>query len=494
VLEGRDQTDGTLAAEAAATAVRTASTLVFACGPKDNPRVPAARLRLPISSVAVFGLALFLLAGSTAAGRPADARRNPIQVENARSGTSAWQVNRATSADVYASEITAAPGDAVDVHVSTASRYRVVVYRLGWYGGKGGRLMTCVPGCDSDEQGHVQPVPSVADPIHDPLRAGWPTTDVVHTGSHWVTGYYAIQALMTSGPDAGRAATTYVILRAPPDASPTPILVQVPVNTWQAYNQWGGHSLYDMAGIDRAYYVSFDRPFGRFAQSPMWWEIQLVRFLERQGYDVSYQTDLDTDRDAGSLLRHQLVIVAGHDEYWTAAIRNAFQAAQAHGTNLAFTGSNDGYWHVDYQDGGRTIFSHMSLVDPNPVVADKTAMFREIGRPECILMGVQHSWFGILDHQLDYTVTAAGAADPWLAGTGLGAGATIVGVVGREHDKINPYPESCFKPGLVDLFHYDGAPSTRTATPSAGPPRAAPGCSRPAHSSSAGRSTASAAT
>jgi hypothetical protein len=390
--------------------------------------------------------------GSTARGHAAAPPINPIKAENARRGTTAWQVSRAASADVYAGEITAAPGDSVDVHVSTASRYRVVVYRLGWYGGAGARLMTCVPGCRSDEQGHVQPAPAAG----EPTRADWPTTDVVHTGRDWVTGYYLIEALMTNGPDAGRAATTFVILRAPPGASPSPILVQVPVNTWEAYNQWGGKSLYDMSGISRAHAVSFDRPFGANAQSPMWWEIQLVRFLERNGYDVSYQTDLDTDSDGASLLQHQLVIVAGHDEYWTMGIRRAFDQAQTRGTNLAFMGSNEAYWHVDYQDARRTIFSYKSMYDPNPVVSQKTAMFREIGLPECELMGVQHSWFGVLDHALDYTVTTAGAADPWLAGTGLHAGDTIAGVVGREHDQINPYPQACYKPGLVDLFHYDG--------------------------------------
>jgi hypothetical protein len=406
-----------------------------------------------VSRAVILAAAALLVSGATsAAGRPAAAARNPIQIENARTGTTAWQVKRATSADVYAGEITALPGAAVDVHVSTAARYRVDVYRLGWYRGAGARLLACVPGCKSDEQGHVQPAPSPGPPV----RAGWPTTDVVHTGRGWVTGYYLIEALLTSGPDAGKAATTFVILRAPESAPPTPILVQVPVNTWEAYNQWGGPSLYDMDGISRAHAVSFDRPFGANAQSPMWWEIQLVRFLEREGYDVSYQTDLDTDSDETSLLRHQLVIVAGHDEYWTMGMRRAFDRAQARGTNLAFMGANDAYWHVDYQDGDRTIFSYKSMYDPNPVVSQKTAMFREIGLPECELMGVQQVWITTLDHTLDYTVTAAGAADPWLAGTGLHAGDTIAGVVGREHDQINPYPQACFKPGLVDLFHYDG--------------------------------------
>jgi hypothetical protein len=192
------------------------------------------------------------------------------------------------------------------------------------------------------------------------------------------------------------------------------------------------------------------------AQSPMWWEIQLVRFLEREGYDVSYQTDRDTDVNPGSLLQHRLVMVAGHDEYWTSDIRAAFDTALAQGTNLAFMGSNDAYWRIKYEDDGRTIFAYKSLYDPAPVLADKTALFREIGSPECMLMGVLHQSLVSLPYALDYSVTDAGAADPWLAGTGFAAGDRIAGVVGREHDVINPYPESCFHPGLTVLFHYDG--------------------------------------
>jgi hypothetical protein len=137
-------------------------------------------------------------------------------------------------------------------------------------------------------------------------------------------------------------------------------------------------------------------------------------------------------------------------------MRDAFDTALADGTNLAFMGSNDGYWQVKYADSDRTIVSAKSLSDPNPVLSQKTAMFREIGRPECMLMGVQHVFLHVLPHALDYTVTAAAASDGWFAGTGLHPGDTIVGVVGREHDQINPYPMSCFHPGLTVLFHYDG--------------------------------------
>jgi hypothetical protein len=71
-------------------------------------------------------------------------------------------------------------------------------------------------------------------------------------------------------------------------------------------------------------------------------------------------------------------------------------------------------------------------------------------------MGVQHTFIRVTSRPLDYTVTAAGAVDPWLAGTGLNAGDTVAGVVGREHDALNPYPPSCIHPALTVLFHYDG--------------------------------------
>jgi len=266
--------------------------------------------------------------------------------------------------------------------------------------------------------------------------------------------------VLQEGPDTGRAGQTIVVVSAPQDRR-SQALVQVPVNTWQAYNGWGGHSLYDSTStLGRANRVSFLRPYAPGYLQTFEWEIQLVRFLELEGYDVSYQTDADTDADRASLERHRLVIVNGHDEYWTMNQRLGFDAALAAGTNLAFMAANDAFWHVEYQDGGTTIYSEKSLYDPNPDPGMKTAMFREIGRPECLLEGVQHTNFTDYDHPLDYTVTAQGAADPWLAGTGLTAGSTVAGVVGREHDAIIP---GCTPPGTVDIFHYAGVEPLQNA-------------------------------
>ena len=206
-------------------------------------------------------------------------------------------------------------------------------------------------------------------------------TDVIRTRRGWVSGYYELRFVLRSGPSAGLGSETYVIVRAAPKRH-AKVLVQVPVNTWQAYNQWGGRSLYAEHGLPAGYRVSFDRPYADSNQLPRQWELQLVRFLERHDYDVSYQTDLDTDADPGSLLQHTLVMTAGHDEYWTKGIRDAFEAARDAGVNLAFMGANVGYWQMRYEDGGQTIVEYREkLLDPEPDEALKTARFWRLQPP-----------------------------------------------------------------------------------------------------------------
>ena len=168
---------------------------------------------------------------------------NPIQAENTQKGTTAWQTpdEDGPAIEGYASEVSALAGDTIHLHVSTkpASRYRIEVYRLGWYGGAGGRLLACIPtDCADSLDGQPQ---AAGDPgAGGIVQAGWPVTDTLTIPSAWTTGYLMIRFRLPSG----QAATTYVVLRDPPDRHST-ILVQVPVNTWQAYNGWGGMSLYE---------------------------------------------------------------------------------------------------------------------------------------------------------------------------------------------------------------------------------------------------------
>jgi hypothetical protein len=401
-----------------------------------------------------------------AAPRAARPKPNPIQAENARAGTSGWLLPAASGRAIegYASVVSVQPGGSIALHVSTspAARYRVVVYRLGWYRGLGARRIACLPGCTADEAGVPSPVPA-PDVSTGKLDAGWPVTDTLQVAADAVSGYYLVEFVLTSGPQAGRAALTYVIVRAPAGRQAT-ALVQVPVNTWQAYNDWGGKSLYDnlSTGGRRANRVSFERPYD-WAPSPggqpLEWEYPLVRWLERSGLDVSYQTDVDTDADPGSLLRHRLVITAGHGEYWSKTMRDGFQAARDSGGNLAFMGANTGYWQIRYEDGGQTIVAYKSRYDPEPDPALKTTMFRDLEPPryECELLGIQSQGVALNWPPSDYAVVGSSLGDPWMRGTGYTAGSIVHGIVSVESDTIpgNQTAANSCGHSLTVFFHHE---------------------------------------
>src|SRR5262249_60350756 len=152
-------------------------------------------------------------------------------------------------------------------------------------------------------------------------------------------------------------------------------------------NGWGGMSLYefDYSGRRRADHVSFDGPYAwdlMGGKSPLVWEVQTVHFLERMGYDVSYQTDVDTHRDPNSLLQHRLVVVNGHDEYWTKEMFDAFEGARNRGTNLAFMGANDAYWQGRSDNAGRPVVSDKSVSAPSGGPALESDRVRATPPPE----------------------------------------------------------------------------------------------------------------
>jgi hypothetical protein len=416
--------------------------------------VSGLRLAL-LAAIAVCAAGVFLPASVAS-----ESAANPIQSENSRPGTRAWQTpdGDGVAIDGYASEVSALPGDTLHFHVGTrpAAPYHVEIYRLGWYGGAGARRLACIPAdCTSTKPGRPQPngTPGAGGIV----QAGWPVTDQLKIPADWTTGYLMVRFLLRSG----QAWTTYVILRDPP-ARHSEILVQVPVNTWQAYNGWGGMSLYefDYAHGQRANHVSFDRPYAwklQGGQSPLVWEVQTIRFLERMGYDLSYQTDVDTHRNPGSLLEHRLVLVNGHDEYWTKQIFDAFEGARNRGTNLAFMGANAAYWQVRYDDDERTIVGYKSFSDPIPDPALKTVRFRELTPPrfECTLIGIQHQG-AVLDWPPgDYTVQAAALGDAWMKGSGFKAGDVLSDTVSVESDTIpgNQSAASSCTHALTVFFH-----------------------------------------
>lgn len=359
----------------------------------------------------------------------------------------------------YASDVSVAPGEELRLHVSTqpAATYRVEIYRIGWYDGAGGALVACLPeGCREESQGSAQFIPE-PDEATGELRAGWGVTDSVRVPDSWRSGYYVAKLVLTSGPDEGSSTAVPVIVRAPDGAS-SDVLVVAGVNTWQSYNDWGGRSTY--SDPDPAVKVSFDRPYTATLGKPTL-DYPVARFLDQFGYDAAYTTDVDVDADPAELTRHRLVVVPGHSEYWTKAMRDGLEAARGAGVNLAFLGGNTGYWQVRYADAERRVLANYRSADVDPVSDPSLATVRwrdqPLDRSECTLVGVQ--WQGG-DDAVDpgphgYRVIAKHLEDPWFAGTGFAAGDVVAGAVGDEWDAIAP---ECigWTPPLTVLFHYQG--------------------------------------
>lgn len=408
-------------------------------------------------------LLTWLIAVATAlVGAPAALAANPIQAENANPGDSYWTAALSDSSgspaiEGYAGATSVRPGGSLDLHVSTASanRYRIEISRLGWYGGLGGRRLGCLVGstldpmCTSDKNG-TSPAPAPALDTGE-IDAGWRTTDRLTIPPDWTTGYYLAVFRITSGPSAGKTGFTPFIVQAPV-GDRAAILVQVPSNTWQAYNTWGGEDLYTSP---RAVKVSFNRPYSYGFLFD--WEYPLIRYLERGGWDISYATDDDVDADPAALLDHKLDMTAGHDEYWTKAMRDGWEAARAAGVNLAFMGANTGYWQVRYEDGQRTMVSYKGTPDPDPDRTEQTTEFRSLAtpRPECELEGVEYQGGDNPGMYLNYTANPAVAGDQWFDGSGLTPGSVLSGLGGYEVDAVVP---GCHLPPITPLLSYSGAP------------------------------------
>jgi hypothetical protein len=326
----------------------------------------------------------------------------------------------------------------------------------------------------SDQHGLAREIRTVAS---GPAIVGcdWPVTDAIPVGRDWPSGQYVARLVLTTGEDAGTRAYVPFVVREPIDRR-ADILVQMPFTTAQAYNNWGGKSLYSSNSSDAepAVKVTFDRPFTAWheanlnARWPFVWDVQLVRFLEREGYDVAYTTDLDTHREPWGLIGYPLLMTGAHDEYWSREMRDAFEEARHGGASLACMGANACYWQVRFEDGVRTMVSYKEPrgreVDPVPDPALKTRRFRDLDppRPECLLWGVQYQdglYLGTRPGN-DYELSDSCSGDPWLEGTGFEQPATLTGLVGYEWDATQ---EGMEPNDATAFFRFKGEPSNAEA-------------------------------
>jgi hypothetical protein len=378
------------------------------------------------------------------AGAPA--RRDRIREENARPGTSEWILTKTRTdpkekfrspwIEGYVSRNSVRTGETLDVFVSTrpASRFRLDLYRMGCYGGRGARQVAALGPFD----GRPQPDPPLG---AERLRAcRWePSTRLTIPGD-WPSGVYL--GKLTEEREGLQSYVVFVVR----DDRPCDFLFQVSDTTWAAYNRWPhAGSLYDDG--KKAWYwgpnvrVGFDRPYGRYCQIEDWplsqgsgefllWEYPLAYWMEEQGYDVSYVSNLDTHADGPGMLRAKAWISSGHDEYWSREMFENARRAVAAGVNLAFLGADSVLGLIDLRPDRS--FSRIGVFGDADEDANRSfpemRLFPPCGLDEGLLLG--NRTIAPVIGLADWICANEGH---WIfEGTGMRNGEGIPGLVGWE--------------------------------------------------------------
>lgn len=368
-----------------------------------------------------------------------------LTVENARAGSSAWRLEQpatvAGQVEGYAKQVSVDRGEPVALALNAAPPRRVglQVFRMGHYGGAGGRLVAQVAPFEISEQ----PAP-ILDLETGLIEARWATTLVLQTRDEdgpWPAGAYLVKLQHADGPQS------YVPFVIRDDARDADVALQLSTATWQAYNPWGGESLYGSEhGVPggKAVKVSFDRPYdpsygfgsGLFHSL----ELPAVQWLESRGYDVEYTTSNDVGGREERLGRPRIFISVGHDEYASREAFDRLERALADGVSLAFLSGNTWYWAVRFE-GAQGMSCYKDRWAEDPLLATDpsrtTGRWRDppLSRPESGLIGLLSNG-DALASAADWVVRSP---EHWIyAGTGLRDGERLPGVVFFEWDALPP--------------------------------------------------------
>lgn len=287
-----------------------------------------------------------------------------------------------------------------------------------------------------------------------------PADDLVLTvPADWPSGFYRADFRPSGG-------SVWFAVRRAASAAPKPILFSISFTTFEAYNHRGvpGQGLYFSEQPDRAHRISFDRPGAR--PSTREWEESLMRWLHRTGWEVDFCSNIDIHYHPEILTGHQLLVCAGHDEYWTWEMRDAVEGFVESGGNLAIFSGNTCWWQVRLEDEGRTMVCYrdplldpMATVDPRKVTTHWSS--EPVNRPENAMTGLSFRWGGgcwmDFDDFADETYRVA-FADHWVfEGTGLRDGDRFGrGAIGYEVDGA----DLVFENGVPRATGRDGAPAS----------------------------------
>jgi len=362
-----------------------------------------------------------------------------VAAENALPGTPGWTVqhpSRAGQMEAYLGAVSAQRGDTVTLYASTpAPSWTATAYRMGWYGG----ILARQVWTSGPQPGHVQPA-AVRTAVTRMIEADWRPSLTVTVGPDWTPGDYLFTLRSSTGWD------TYVPLTVRDDSSSAAIVVINAVTTWQAYNSWGGYSLYKgpTGANTRADVVSFDRPYGWGDGSADFLgnEERLVKLVESRNLDVTYTTDVDLQARPDLLLHHKVLVSLGHDEYWSTAMRDAVERARDSGVNLVFLGANAVFRHIRFESSPlgparREVNYRVAAADPmtRSDPAESTVQWRDppVSRPESRLLGEMYEC-----NPVDAPFVVADGTSWVFAGTGLRTGSVLPHLVGSEYDHWSP--------------------------------------------------------
>lgn len=365
----------------------------------------------------------------------------------------------------YTGQVSYAPGEELTLHLSSSvPQVAVEISRIG--------AKKEVVWSNNGVPSQTYPVPVNA----SSHGCAWPTALKLPIPRDWKSGYYSIRLRVE---DRGGAfvqrnvrtaeGNAFFVLRSADPGKGSPILLQLSTNTYNAYNNWGGFSLYayNGRGGNQGHRVSFQRPpssqFGR-------WEQPFVEWAESNGYEFEFAANSDLEFHPEIVEKYQLVLSVGHDEYWSAPMRDTLEAYIKRGGNVAFFSGNSVCWQVRSEDNGSALVCYKQnyFVDPVYRTGDHkllstTWSHHLVGRPENQLTGVGFLYGGyrkshgqFMEEPAEYTVHRP---EHWVfQGTALKQGDRFGDkdtIVGYECDGC----ELEWKNGLPFATTKDGTPS-----------------------------------
>ncbi|NNM30426.1 MAG: hypothetical protein HKO57_12970, partial [Akkermansiaceae bacterium] len=341
----------------------------------------------------------------------------------------------------YTGQVSYAPGEELTLHVSTSEElFAASITRLG-----------SEPNMVWDEEdlpGGTRDIPEDA----SSHGCRWPVSVTLPIPADWKSGYYRVvlrtgdrgEKFVRRASRSARATCFFVLREAPDIEDPAPILLQLATNTYNAYNNWGGFSLYayHSRGGNAGHRVSFHRPpVSQFER----WEKVFVEWAEREGIPLAYAANSDLEFHKEVLENRRLVLSVGHDEYWSAPMRDHLRAFIDAGGNAAFFSGNTCCWQVRSEDEGSALTCWKQNFQLDPVFAARESYatlstlwsHHLVGRPENELTGVGFLWGGyhrshgqVMDGDGAFT---AHRPDHWIfEGTNLKRGESF----GAEHTVV----------------------------------------------------------